>query len=87
MARAKEFEEVVGSIPKNNGDEIRVTALTTKSGEPYIDIRNYYTDDEGEKQPTKKGIRFHAEMTEEVMGLIKGGLDLIDERLAVKSRK
>lgn len=82
MAKPKEFQEVVGSIPKGDGDEIRVTAGISKD-KPYIDLRFWYKDDDGDMQPTKKGVRFHAEMVEDVLNLIGEATDLIDNKLGV----
>ena len=47
---------VVHAWPKNSaGEEIRAPVSTFK-GRPYVDLRVYFTDDAGEKHPTKKGV-------------------------------
>ena len=46
---------LVGSIPLNKGNEIRVV-LGPFAGRMAIHIRHWYTDEAGELKPTKKGI-------------------------------
>ena len=35
-------------------------------GHPYIDVREFYDNEEGNPMPTKKGITFNPKLTEEV---------------------
>ena len=62
----------LANIQKNNrGDHIVVTQIRNKNtGNESVDIRNYYTDDEGELKPTSKGIRFSAELTSDIVRAI-----------------
>jgi Transcriptional Coactivator p15 (PC4) len=57
---------VVHSGLKNSaGEEIR-TSVSTFKRRPYVDLRIYFTDDAGEKHPTKKGIRIAVEQLAEL---------------------
>ena len=37
------------------GEEVRA-AVSTFKGRPYVDLRVYWTDDAGQKHPSKKGV-------------------------------
>jgi hypothetical protein len=55
-------------IKKNdNGDVIRVQVKEFKGNE-YLDIRNFYTDKDGELRPTKKGVSIPMHLAQEVVG-------------------
>ena len=63
----------VKSIPKNNrGDYIRISKVEDKDTSEFkgIDIRQYYTGDDDELYPTKKGIRINAKFLKEVMEIL-----------------
>jgi hypothetical protein len=57
------------TIDKNNrGDKIIVAEVTTKtSGNTYLDIRQFFTNDDDQVMPTKKGIRFNTEIAPEII--------------------
>lgn len=71
-ASNEERVELFNIAKGNKGDAVVGTKITNKNtGNISIDIRQFYTDDEGELKPTSKGVRFSAENLLEVMqGLI-----------------
>lgn len=74
MANVETIE--VGSVNKNNrGDIIRVSKAAEKSGGNSIDVRMYYTDDEDNVLPTKKGVRINSELAPEVLALMFEAMD------------
>ena len=66
---ANEVQEELVRLQKNQrGDYLVVKKVTNKnSGNVSVDVRNYYTNDEGEVMPTSKGIRINTEMLLETM--------------------
>lgn len=61
---------LVGSIKKNErGDYINVSRSSYK-GKEGIDIRNFYTNANGELAPTQKGVNINSELLGEVMALV-----------------
>lgn len=49
------MDEVITQFEKNATEVIRVS-LTEYRGRKLIDVRVYYSDDEGQYRPTKKGV-------------------------------
>ena len=49
------MDELIAQFEKNATEVVRVS-LTEFRGRKLIDLRVYYTDDEGEYRPTRKGI-------------------------------
>ena len=86
-----ETKEVLAEIQKNNrGDFIVASKITNKNtGAVSIDIRQNYTNDEGELRVTQKGVRLNAELLPDlVKGLVKAleeneVMDLCDELAAL----
>lgn len=86
-----ETKEVLAEIQKNNrGDFIVASKITNKNtGTVSIDIRQNYTNDEGELRVTQKGVRLNAELLPDlVKGLVKAleeneVMDLGDELAAL----
>lgn len=61
---------LVGSIRKNErGDYINVSRSSYK-GKEGIDIRNFYTNANGELAPTQKGVNINSELLGDVMALV-----------------
>lgn len=61
---------LVGSVRKNErGDYINVSRSSYK-GKEGIDIRNFYTNANGELAPTQKGVNINSELLGEVMSLV-----------------
>lgn len=70
MAFENERSITLRSIQKNNrGDHIIVTKIDDVSTEEFkgVDIRQYYTGDDDELHPTKKGIRIPADKLDDVL--------------------
>lgn len=59
-------DQVIHEFEKNSTESIRFTVSEFK-GRELINIRVYYTDDDGELKPTKKGISFSTELFEEFL--------------------
>lgn len=86
-----ETKEVLAEIQKNNrGDFIVASKITNKNtGAVSIDIRQNYTNDEGELRVTQKGVRLNAELLPDlVRGLVRAleeneVMDLGDELAAL----
>lgn len=73
-----ETKEELVKIQKNNrGDFIVASKITNKNtGAVSIDIRQNYTDDEGELRLTRKGVRLNAELLPD---LVKGLVRALEE--------
>ena len=56
----------IKSIDKGSDKAIKIK-LTYWKDNPYIDVREYYRGDDNEFLPTKKGIRFPADMVDEIV--------------------
>ena len=67
-------------IQKNNrGDNIIVAKIKNKNtGTESIDIRNYYTDDNGELKPSSKGIRLNMELAAEVVKAVLKSMHIVE---------
>lgn len=67
-------------IQKNNrGDNIVVVKIKNKTtGTESVDIRNYYTDDDGELKPTSKGIRLNMELAAEVVKAVLKSMHVVE---------
>lgn len=61
-------ETNVKFIDKNGrGDTIRVARIANEKGDEFLDVRNYYTNDGGERCPTQKGVRFNTEISVDIV--------------------
>ena len=49
------MDELIAQFEKNATEVVRVS-LTEYRGRKLVDVRVYYTDDEGQYRPTKKGV-------------------------------
>ena len=58
-----------GEIQKLGTDKIIVTVKEFK-GKTYIDVRNFYENDDGEMMPTKKGISLTPENLDALIRLL-----------------
>lgn len=59
----------IGEIQKTGTDRIIVTVKEFK-GKTYVDVRNFFENDEGEMVPTKKGISLTPENLDELILLL-----------------
>ena len=53
--KGKGMDEVIAQFEKNATEVVRIS-LTEYRGHKLIDLRVYYSDDEGQYRPTKKGV-------------------------------
>lgn len=53
-------------MQKSNGETLRVESSEFK-GKMYIQIRNWYTDEDNELRPTKKGVSLNTEQLRQVI--------------------
>lgn len=76
MAYSNEQSVELKRIQKNNrGDYLVISKITSKTGNVSVDIRQYYTDDNDEVLPTKKGVRFNAESLMDIVVALSGALE------------
>jgi hypothetical protein len=59
-------DQIIHEFEKNSTESIRFTVSEFK-GRELVNIRVYYTDDDGELKPTKKGISFSTELFDEFL--------------------
>ena len=58
-------------IKKNKTNYVQIE-LREYEGHPYVDVREFYDDEEGRRLPTKKGITFSPKVLDEVVdGLVQ----------------
>ncbi len=60
---------VIGEIQKTGTDKIIVTVKEFK-GKTYIDVRNFFENDQGEMIPTKKGVSLTPENLDDLIRLL-----------------
>ena len=60
---------IIGEIQKTGTDRIIVTVKEFK-GKTYIDVRNFFENDDGELVPTKKGVSLTPENLDELIRLL-----------------
>lgn len=67
--RSNEVQNVIATFDKNQrGDKIRVSRIDkTNYDSSFIDIRNMYTDEEGELRYTSRGVRFNSEIALDII--------------------
>lgn len=65
----------VGEIKKNNmGEYIKVDSIEGKNGNS-VDVRTYFTSEEGQILPTKKGVRVNSEQSVDLVKFIVMAMD------------
>jgi len=60
---------IIGEIQKTGTDKIIVTIKEFK-GKTYVDVRNFFENDEGEMIPTKKGVSLTPENLDELINIL-----------------
>jgi len=65
-----EEDVVIGSIPKNRREEIRVT-LSNFKGHDLVGARIWFTNEGGEARPSSKGITVNVRVLPELIGLLE----------------
>lgn len=66
---------------KRNAEETMRVSLSTFKGRTYVDLRLFYTDDNGELQPTKKGVT----ITPDLWDSFREGVAKAEEELQAKN--
>lgn len=65
----------VGEIKKNNmGEYIKVDSIEGKNGNS-VDVRTYFTNEDGQILPTKKGVRVNSEQSVDLVKFIVMAMD------------
>ncbi|MDW7967127.1 MAG: transcriptional coactivator p15/PC4 family protein [Thermoanaerobaculum sp.] len=54
-------QQVIASFPRNREETMQVSIATFK-GKTYVDIRLYFTDPNGQLQPSRKGVTIPPEL-------------------------
>lgn len=67
MANVASTDELLLELELRGSDKLHIRKIVTNKGDIKVDIRKMYTDDKGELQFGKQGIRFDAEMLSEIM--------------------
>lgn len=85
MAGKWDNKEVYRKVLSENKRGQTLVIGMVSNGDPKLDIRNYYYDDDDELQPGK-GIRVHAEFGPDLMKLVQGALDAVDKEVEVRPK-
>jgi hypothetical protein len=64
----------IGKFFKNRKGDFVVVAIKEFQGIRYLDIRQFFTGDDGKSFPTKKGIAVRLHKLEELAGLINNAI-------------
>ena len=65
-----EEDIVIGTIPKNKGEDIRVT-LSNFKGHDLVGARVWFKVKDGEPRPSAKGITVNVKVLPELIGLLE----------------
>ncbi len=71
-------EIVVGSFPKNNREEVRVS-LSKFKGYDLVGVRQWYRNEKDEPRPSKSGITIRVDLLPELLELIQKARDIAVE--------
>ena len=63
-------EIVVGSFPKNNREEVRVS-LSKYRGYDLVGVRQWYRNENDEPRPSKSGVTIRVDLLPELLDLIQ----------------
>ena len=72
-------EIVVGSFPKNNREEVRVT-LSKYKGYDLVGVRQWFRSENDEPRPSKSGVTIRVELLPELLQLIQQAKDTAVEK-------
>ncbi len=72
-------EIVVGSFPKNNREEVRVS-LSKFKGYDLVGVRQWYRNENDEPRPSKSGITIRVDLLPELLELIEKARDIALEK-------
>ena len=68
-------EIVVGSFPKNNREEVRVT-LSKFKGYDLVGVRQWFRNENDEPRPSKSGVTIRVDLLPELLDLITEARDI-----------
>ena len=71
-------EIVVGSFPKNNREEVRVS-LSKYKGYDLLGVRQWYKNENDEPRPSKSGVTIRVDLLPELLALIAKAKDIAVE--------
>lgn len=72
-------EIVVGSFPKNNREEVRVT-LSKFKGYDLVGVRQWFRNENDEPRPSKSGVTIRVDLLPELLELITEARDIALEK-------
>jgi hypothetical protein len=72
-------EIVVGSFPKNNREEVRVS-LSKFKGYDLVGVRQWYRNENDDPRPSKSGITIRVDLLPELLDLIQKAKDIAVEK-------
>jgi hypothetical protein len=76
----------IATIEKNSAEELHVDLHEWKA-ETYVDIRVWYRGEpgaDGDVQPTKKGLRFNAELLPDLRSAIDAAIEVLENGPSVE---
>ena len=74
-----EDEILVGSFPKNNREEVRVS-LSKFKGYDLVGVRQWFRNENDELRPTKNGVTIRVDLLPELVELIQKARDIALEK-------
>jgi hypothetical protein len=72
-------EIVVGSFPKNNREEVRVS-LSKFKGYDLVGVRQWFRNENDEPRPSKSGVTIRVDLLPELLALIEQARDIAVEK-------
>ncbi len=70
---------VVGSFPKNNREEVRVT-LSKFKGYDLVGVRQWFRNDDDDPRPSKSGVTIRVDLLPDLLDLIQKARDIAVEK-------
>ena len=70
---------VVGSFPKNNREEVRVT-LSKFKGYDLVGVRQWFRNDDDDARPSKSGVTIRVDLLPDLLDLIQKARDIAVEK-------
>ena len=70
---------VVGSFPKNNREEVRVT-LSKFKGYDLVGVRQWFKSDDDDPRPSKSGVTIRVDLLPDLLDLIQKARDIAVEK-------
>jgi hypothetical protein len=70
---------IVGSFPKNNREEVRVT-LSKFKGYDLVGVRQWFRNENDEPRPSKSGVTIRVDLLPELLDLMQQAQDIAVEK-------